>query len=396
MSIIGNQEMIRVTNQTLILNLIKEKGSISRADIAKNLKLSPPSTSSNINRLLDIGLISEIGEGASAGGRKPILLELNKDFGFIVGIDLSGEEMQVSIGNINAELMDTVSSKARNDSNGIELFIDIIESINSIITRNKIVKEKIKIIIIAIPGIYDSSVNKFVTERLKVWNDIDISGALKSEFKVDVIIKNNMSTAALGEFKFGIKKQCKNMLFVNADDGIGAGLIINGMLYEGSFGAAGMMSSIVFSKDNIGGIYKKNGYLETTVSTTKLTQRIKNLCKNDNSVLELCSGNINNLDFGIIKRAYEKNNLVIRQELDKVVDLIAMTIANINILLDLDTIILSGKLASFGEYYIISIKKITGELCTTTPYISYSTLKDNSTIFGMFAMGQENILNGSF
>jgi predicted NBD/HSP70 family sugar kinase len=99
------------------------------------------------------------------------------------------------------------------------------------------------------------------------------------------------------------------------------------------------------------------------------------------------------LYFGVLKSAYEKNHQDVKDELDKVVDLIAITTANINLLLGLDIIILGGRMAALGEYYLISIKKMIGELCPFTPYIMNSTLKDNSVIYGMLAIGQEHIIN---
>jgi DNA-binding transcriptional ArsR family regulator len=106
MNTAGNQEMIRITNQTLILDLIREKGLISRADIAKLLNLSPPSTSGNISRLLEMNMIREVGEGISCGGRKPILIELNKEYGYIVAVDMSCGDIRISLGNICAEVID--------------------------------------------------------------------------------------------------------------------------------------------------------------------------------------------------------------------------------------------------------------------------------------------------
>jgi predicted NBD/HSP70 family sugar kinase len=286
MSTIGNQEMVRITNQRLILNLIKEKGTISRADIAKILNLSPPSTSSNINQLINMDFIREIGEGVSAGGRKPIMLELNRNYGYIVGVDMSTEEVKVVLGSIYAEVIDTAYFKIREDEVGITLLIDIIESLNFLYKKNNIHKDKIKVIMIAAPGVYDKTTNKIVSSRFPGWDDIDIIGALAAEFNSKVIFKNDIGTAAYGEYKFGIKQNCKNLLFINADISFGAGLVINGELYEGTLGSAGMVGKTVFSKEQVGGIYKRNGYLETSVSTVKLVQRIKNKCKNDKSLLE--------------------------------------------------------------------------------------------------------------
>jgi len=390
-----NQEMVRLTNQRLIINLIKEKGSISRADIAKTLNLSPPSTSSNIVQLLYMGIVKETGEGVSSGGRKPILLELNRQYGYIIGVDMSSEEVRVHLGSIYAEVMDTVSFQSRGEDTGIGLLIDLVNSINTLINNNSIERERIKVILIAAHGIIDKSANRMIFSSFAGWNDLDLVGALKMEYKTKIILKNCACAAAFGEYQFGIKQKCKNLLFISADDGISAGLVINGELYEGANSAAGSIGSTAFSREQVGGIYKKNGYLATTVSMTKLVQRIKNACKNDSTLLELCGNNINKLDFGILKRAYEKNHLAVKGELDRVVDLIAITVANINCLLNVDTIVLGGKMATLGEYYILSIKRVIGELCPFTPYIMYSTLKDNSTAYGILALGQQYILGSS-
>lgn len=391
MSTVGNQEMVRITNQTLILNLIKEKGTISRADIAKILDLSPPSTSSNINLLLEMDLLREVGEGASSGGRKPILLEFNKDYGYIIGIDMGTEEVKISLGNICAEIVDSIRFKNDDQSTGVKLLIDMLVSSKALLDRNKIGRNKIKAIVIAVPGVYDKTSNKLMASRIN-WDDIDLVGALEKEYGVPVLVKNDAGAAALGEYYFGMKKNCSNMLYVNIDPGISTGIILNTELYEGSFKAAGIIRNMAFTKEQIGGIYKKNGYLETTISGDRLIQKVKNLCKNDKELQGYCGGHLENLDFGIIKRAYEKNHPVVKDELDKIVELIGMAIGNINAVLNVDTIILGGRMAALGEYLIISIKRIVSEICTFTPYICYGALKENSVIYGTLVIGQDYIL----
>lgn len=390
---VGNQEMVRINNQRLILNLIKERGSISRADIAKTLNLSPPSTSSNISQLIEMDLIREVGEGVSIGGRRPILLELNREYGYIIGVDVSTSKVNVVIGNIYAEIMDTVSFQSMEEDSGIALLIDLVNAINTIVKRNDIKRDKLKVIIVGVSSVIGESDNRAGSYKGdSIWNDIDIVGALEMEFKAPVLLRNYSAMAAFGEFNFGIKQKCRNLLFVHAGMHIGVGLILNGELYEGNNGLAGVIGASVFSREQAGGIYRRNGYLETVVSTSKLIQRIKNSCRSDKLLLELCGNNINKLDFGVLKRAYEKNHIIIKNELDRVVDLISITIANINSLLNLDVIVLGGEMAALGEYYIISVKKMIGDVCPSIPYIAYSSLKENSTIYGILALGQQRIL----
>jgi predicted NBD/HSP70 family sugar kinase len=139
--------------------------------------------------------------------------------------------------------------------------ISIINNINILLDRNRVEKDKLKAIVIGAPGVYDSCAHRFLASRISNWHDIDAEGALQVEYNTPVIIKNDIGMAALGEYVFGLRKSCSSMIYINADSGIGAGLILDGQLYEGKNGAAGLISGMAFSKDHIGGIYKRYGLI---------------------------------------------------------------------------------------------------------------------------------------
>jgi len=84
----GNLRLVQKINRSLVLNLIKEKGPISRADISKITKLTRSTVSNIVDYLIKKDLIKEIGLTSSGVGRKAILLELNSKAYYSIGVDL--------------------------------------------------------------------------------------------------------------------------------------------------------------------------------------------------------------------------------------------------------------------------------------------------------------------
>jgi len=103
--VVGNPELIRRTNQGLIIEIIRQVGLISRADLAKTLQLSAPTVSANVERLLNRNVLLEVGSGGSRGGRPPILLKLNPDYGFMAGVDLSSDRVRIALVDFTGEIM---------------------------------------------------------------------------------------------------------------------------------------------------------------------------------------------------------------------------------------------------------------------------------------------------
>ena len=85
---IANQEMIRDNNRRLVLEYIVNNPPVSRAALSKELKLTKATISAIVQDLLLQNLILEIGSAKTSLGRKPILLEFNQQYGFVLAIDV--------------------------------------------------------------------------------------------------------------------------------------------------------------------------------------------------------------------------------------------------------------------------------------------------------------------
>lgn len=88
----GTFQWMKSVNKSIILNKIRTDAPISRAQIAKETKLTPPTVSSNVKELIEQGLVKESKLGESQGGRKPTMLLINNQEFYVVGVD-AGPEM---------------------------------------------------------------------------------------------------------------------------------------------------------------------------------------------------------------------------------------------------------------------------------------------------------------
>ncbi|MHB1485910.1 MAG: ROK family protein [Saccharofermentanales bacterium] len=378
--IIGNQQLARITNQKLIIDIIREKGPLSRAGISKSLKLSAPTVSCNIDKLINNGIIHETGIGDSSGGRKPIMLEFNYNYGNIVGIDLSGEVAKFALGNLKPEIIQEVKSEMPSGKTGKETIYWFIEKIDGILQANRNAVEKLMAVSIAFPGVVDPVSGKTKSSiRFGDWIDLDIKKIFEDHYNVPLLINNDINTAVLGELRYGCGNGYKNMAYIGVDVGIGAGIVINGALYEGSRFTAGEMSRIILPDGT---------YLESVLTVTKIVENIKkNISSGTSSILkELSGGDTDKIDFGLIVKALELKDEFCVSQIKRYAEILGIAIANMANILDFEIIIIGNEIVKLGNPFIDTIKEVVSQHVDPDPVVMYSKLDTKTVIYGTFAV----------
>jgi hypothetical protein len=101
----SNPAALRAPNHSIALNLIHERGSITRAGLIGLTKLSAPTISALVNVLIDSDFVREAGIGVSSGGRRPIVLEFNYDTRYVIGIDTGATHVTCLLVNLNGQII---------------------------------------------------------------------------------------------------------------------------------------------------------------------------------------------------------------------------------------------------------------------------------------------------
>ena len=241
--VIGSQERIRDMNTQLVLNTIMSHGPISRAAIAAKLGLTKATISAIVQTLLDRFLVLETGSGEVKKGRRPILLELNKDCGYIISIDLSAEYITV----LTANLMGENCSLKRYTNNASR--DDILAKIEDTVAKTIAGVPKSHYgtvgIALAIHGVvYD---NEVVFFPYTPYEGIPFASHLEAKFGLPVILENEANLSALGEWAYSFHRE--NLLNISIHSGIGLGIVMNNQLISGQDGYAGEFGHTIIEVD---------------------------------------------------------------------------------------------------------------------------------------------------
>ena len=111
----GDQSIVRIANQKTIIEYLREKGPMSKADLAKTLKISKPTVAKNVEELILKKILYEYGEGISSGGRKPLLISFNKTYKYILSLEINCVDVYIFL---------SLYSKLISTSQIIEDFLD--------------------------------------------------------------------------------------------------------------------------------------------------------------------------------------------------------------------------------------------------------------------------------
>ena len=105
---IGSFHWMKSINRSIILNKIRTDGPISRAKIARETKLTPPTVSSLVSELIESELVIESEQGESLGGRKPTLLIINRKRFFVIGLDVGPKKIRGVLVDLSGDVIEKV------------------------------------------------------------------------------------------------------------------------------------------------------------------------------------------------------------------------------------------------------------------------------------------------
>jgi len=249
--ITGDQVLIKQINKSLVMNIIREKRNISRAQISKITGLNRATVSAIVDELIYEGIVIEEGLGESKGGRKPIILRINENYGCIIGIDLGVNYVSVLLANFNAK---TLWSKKLmlNIGESQEEIIDKIFTLvdEALINAPKTIKGILGIGM-GVPGITNHKEGIILKAPNLNWENVNIKEIIREKYDTKIFIDNEANVAAIGEKWFGTGQKFKNLIYVSAGIGVGAGIIINDKLFRGANGLAGELGHMTIDVNGI-------------------------------------------------------------------------------------------------------------------------------------------------
>ena len=391
-----DQTHIRSINQRVILERIYCDEPISRAELARELCISKSAMTENVSSLLDIGIIREVGAGVamSTGGRKPIMLKFNKNYQYIIAIELNFEDPIFVLGNLRGETLNKITVAISNDSGYEERLELVVNAANRLLSTAELSTKDLAIIAISCPGVFDpENRNYYAESHFANWKMGDLSRQLEELFETQVLVVNDVNAAAVGEFNSGAGKDAKNLVYISGGQGFGAGVIINGELYLGSTNRAGEISNSI-PAGPLGLVNGKFGNLGYSVNIRALKEYIcAKAPQKTKDAFAALGKNPDSIGFKDILRVWRGGDKFLRQREEEISVINGAAISNIISLLNCDLVILGGDYVAFQSQMLPTINRVVRESAFAPVSVVSASLETNAGICGLFALSRDIIFD---
>jgi predicted NBD/HSP70 family sugar kinase len=273
----ANHRILRDINEVIVLNIIRERQPIPRVDIAAITGLEEGTISRIVQRFLRSGLVYEEGVGPStpAGGRKPRYVHLNPTKSCAIGVDIGAIETLVALSDFNGRLQHV--RRLPNAADPERSLVAVATEIDSLM-RLANPYNKLEGIGISLIGLVDSVEGIILEGENLGWGAfIEVGRILRSRIRDDVPLyfENGARLSALGEIWFGTTPLSgfRDMVFLDINEGVGTGIVVNGQLYRGFRNGAGEFGHICIDPQGPQCSCGSHGCLEVYASDLATIQR---------------------------------------------------------------------------------------------------------------------------
>lgn len=362
-------------NQTKerILSLIYRKKQLTKQDIAKEMNVSIPTVISNVNELLQEGIVEESGVADSTGGRKPVIVTFLPNSRFTFGVDINPEKARVILTNLDLDIKyDEEFLISGLKDMGI-IMREVVKIIENALKVTGVERNKILGIGFSLPGTVNEEKRLLeLAPNIGVRN-VDFK-KFEEYFNMPMFIENEANAAALAELNVGLVKDKEDLVYISITSGVGTGIIVKGLLYKGKNKRAGEFGHMTLVPNGKQCGCGRNGCWELYASQRALLEGFN----------EISNMKINNLS--VFFQALKVGDEIAIEYFDKYLNILAAGIQNIELALDPRYIVLGGEISEYSELFMEDLKKkifIENSFYDKNDLkLMASKLKKNSSIIG--------------
>ncbi|MEJ7713674.1 MAG: ROK family protein, partial [Pyrinomonadaceae bacterium] len=219
-------------------NLVREHQPISRADLARHMKIGRGVISMLVNELITKELIYEGAIGEAARGRKPTFLHVRTEDRIVIAVDVRLSRTFLMLTDfsgrkITLEVFDTIFSPS-------DFIKDLAERVMQLLKKHGAAQRCVGVGIV-VPGVVDYPTERVLNAPTLGWRDVDLREPFAALTGLSVHVENAARACALAQMWHGRDDSVgsQNFAFVSVSDGVGVGVVINGELVRGRGNMAG-------------------------------------------------------------------------------------------------------------------------------------------------------------
>lgn len=255
-------------NRSAILAHLGAHGPASRADLARALAVSPALMTQLTKDLLADGLIRELQHQASQGGRPARMLGLVAEAGRAVGVKVAADHVAFVEVGIDGGVVRTASEPF--DAAATTMIAELVSLLRRFIAGGA--DTPLLGIGVGVPGEVDAQASGVVNSTQLGWRNAPIGATLRRELRLPVLVENNVNALAMAERLYGLGRRHSSFLVVTIGTGVGAAIVVDGMVVRGTSGGAGEIGHVPVRDDGPACSCGGTGCLETLIGERGLVR----------------------------------------------------------------------------------------------------------------------------
>lgn len=377
-----------------ILEILRKRGPISRPEISKEMGVNVVTISNYIDEFVKRSLVYEKELDVSGGGRRPVLLDLNPQAGFVIGVGLNLMNMVGLLVDLKGNIV-TKTQIARPKASVKEISECLLEIVREILRRSKEHASRIRGIGVGIAGLINKETGSIhwpqKMDHYYTYASVDIplKNLMEKEFNLPTLIENDATSACFGEHWLDLEQGFKNVIYMFS--GVGCGIMINGEVYRGAQGYAGEVSVYNYKEQDLFNCALGNGcFIKRWEMDLGIVDDIKALLATDKEKAEkffkLTSSNIDNVDLKSVFIASRTDDELANLALERAAKRLGIKIAYLVNFLNPQVVVIGGGLEEAGENFLnkvsATVKDWAFREATQDLKIVYSQLRENAVALG--------------
>ncbi len=351
MSAGANSDDLQQMNRVLVLSLMRKNQVTTRAEIAKLTGLKRATITNIINQFIECGIVKETGLMEGEKGRRSIGITLDGMKYRVVAVRLARQHFTIGLYDISGDRQFCKKVAIDFMDGSLHAMRLIKKEIRSLMER----EDNVVSIGVALPGPYLKTENRIAQiSDFPGWKNVDIAGELKQEFDVPVYVEHDGKASALAEWWYdGYAISDTVLLNILAGQGIGAGIIENGKLYQGGHGCAGELGHTSIFYDGPKCECGNRGCLDLYCSSIVLLRNIQDGLENyPESELNNCEITKDN-----VTKAIKNGDMLATKEVQKMGKYLSYGIVNAINTYDPNIIVIGDELSVIGGNILLETVK---------------------------------------
>ncbi|ANE48702.1 hypothetical protein SY83_03555 [Paenibacillus swuensis] len=376
-----NLEDVQEMNRSLVIRLMRKRQVCSRAELTQASGLNQSTITNIINELISWGLVVETGIIDGKKGRRSIGIKLNSEPYKIIGIRLARKFISVAMYDLEGNEYSLKQITINTLDSSVTAFENMKKLIAETIEMNT--TGQVMAIGIATPGpLFRNEGRIALMTFFPGWEKINIQEDLANTFGIPVYIEHDAKAGAMAHWWFDEPHQDHGvMIYVAAGQGVGAGIVVDGKVFQGSLGIAGEIGHMSIDYNGPKCECGHQGCLELYCSTSAL---LKSLNKEHTSLRS-------------VWKDLKDKDATTEEAVRKAAWFLGFGLVNIVNIYNPDRIIIGDEFSAAGDLLIDTISKTIKE--NVLPDISnrvkveLSSFEQDDILIGSATIAIDSILN---